>query len=87
MNSTIASRVIGLIAEQVGMDPAEITPKSTTEELKIDSLRMVDIIFSLEEEFDLTIQFNSNDPDGSNFKMNDVGDVITYMENLVKTEG
>ena len=82
MENNIAARVLTVIAQQLEMDASLVKPESTPEQLKIDSLRMVDIIFSLEEEFDVSIDFNANDPGAQGFKMDTVGDVITYMQKL-----
>lgn len=51
----LTRRVIEVIARTQGMKPAEISPDSTFEELGFDSLDGFEILFSLEEEFDLMI--------------------------------
>ena len=51
----LTRRVIEAIARTQGMKPAEISPDSTFEELGFDSLDGFEILFSLEEEFDLMI--------------------------------
>ena len=51
----LTRRVIETIARTQGMKPAEISPDSTFEELGFDSLDGFEILFSLEEDFDLTI--------------------------------
>ncbi len=51
----LTRRVIETIARTQGMKPAQISPDSTFEELGFDSLDGFEILFSLEEDFDLMI--------------------------------
>jgi acyl carrier protein len=45
-------------------------------------MKMVDIIFSLEEQFDLTIPFNSNSPELSEFGVSNLRDIVNLMTRL-----
>ena len=50
--ATIFERVRKIIAEQLGVDEADIAPKTSfVEDLNADSLDLVELIMSLEEEF------------------------------------
>ncbi len=53
---TTFETVANKIAEYVSCDASEIKEDSTLESLKIDSLDMVEIIMSLEEMFDISIE-------------------------------
>ena len=44
------------IAAQMKIDAATITPESTLETLKIDSLDMVEIVMTLEDELSITLE-------------------------------
>lgn len=44
-----------VISEQMEFDPDDIKPESTWEELKIDSLDIVDMIFTLESQYDIEL--------------------------------
>ena len=57
------SRVIKSIAKEVRLDPKLLTPTANFDELGIDSLDMVNIVFALEDEFGLQIpdEFNLSD--------------------------
>ena len=72
----ISQKVRRIIAEQTMQDIDDVKLESSPEELGLDSLKIVDIIFELEEEFDISIPFNFNDPAGSEFRMNNIGDGI-----------
>lgn len=83
MSNDIASRVLKVIANEVEMSVDDISPEATPEQLEIDSLGMIEIIFSLEEEFDVSIPYNANNVDNTGFAMNTIQDVIDSMEKLV----
>ena len=83
MAEEISQRVRKIIAEQTMNDIDDVKLESSPDELGLDSLKIVDIIFELEEEFDISIPFNFNDPAGSEFRMNSIGDVVQSIEKLV----
>ena len=50
--ATVFERVRKIIAEQLGVDESEITPQTSfVDDLNADSLDLVELIMSLEEEF------------------------------------
>lgn len=59
-NSAITARVIAIIADQAMIDLADISADTALADLNLDSLVMVEIVFALEEAFDVTVPFNAN---------------------------
>jgi len=80
---SIQDRVIAIIAEQAVLEPSDVTVDSTLEDLGIDSLGLVESIFAIEEAFDITIPFNANEPDKSDFDISSVAAIIAGIEKLV----
>lgn len=74
-DQTIESRIIDVIADQLGVTPADVTPASKfIEDLGADSLDGVELVMAIEEEFDIEI----NDEIGHGFKtLQDVVDHVT----------
>jgi len=73
--STIYDRLKGIVTEQLGVDEEEITPEASfVDDLNADSLDLVELIMSLEEEFGLEI----SDEDAE--KILTVGDAANYIE-------
>lgn len=73
--STIYDRLKGIVTEQLGVDEEEITPEASfVDDLNADSLDLVELIMSLEEEFGLEI----SDEDAE--KIVTVGDAANYIE-------
>jgi acyl carrier protein len=76
-------RVIAIIAEQALLDPADVREDMTLADLGIDSLGVVECIFAIEEAFDISIPFNANEPERSDFDISSVGRVIEGVGRLV----
>jgi acyl carrier protein len=80
---SIQDKVIAIIAEQAVLEPSDVTVDSTLEDLGIDSLGLVESIFAIEEAFDITIPFNANEPQKSDFDISSVAAIIAGIEKLV----
>jgi len=55
MSDEITQRVLKVIATSKRIPPETVTLDSTFEELQIDSMDAVEILFALENEFDISI--------------------------------
>ena len=68
-------KIRDIIANQLGIDPGTIKPESKlVDDLKTDSLDIVELIMDLEQEFDVEI------PDEELPKIQTVADIIGYLE-------
>ena len=71
----MVERLKKIVAEQLGVDESKIVPNARfTDDLNADSLDLVEMIMSLEEEFGVEI------PDEDAEKIVSVQDAITYIE-------
>ena len=74
---TIEQRVKDIIVEQLSVPADQVTPDAKfIEDLSADSLDTVELVMALEEEFGNEI------PDEEAEKLQSVGDVIKYIEEL-----
>lgn len=72
----ILEKLTGIIVDQLGVTADQVKPKATfVEDLAADSLDIVELVMSIEEEFDLQIA----DEDAEHIVT--VNDVITYIKN------
>jgi len=76
----VAGDVIAIIAKRVPAEKRNLSMADRLEDLGIDSFGAVEMIFDLEEKFDVQISYNSND---ARLDLETVGDVIGAIENLV----
>jgi acyl carrier protein len=75
-------KLIKIIADQLDVDPAKITPEShLMEDLKADSMDLVEMIMMLEEEFGIVIT------DESIYSYKTVGEITTFIENMLDKNG
>lgn len=79
---SIQEQVIAIIADQAMLEPSDIKMDATLEDLGIDSLGLVESIFAIEESFDITVPFNANDPQASDFDISSVAAIIAAVEKL-----
>jgi acyl carrier protein len=77
---TVAQRVIRVIAMNKKMAPEELSPETRFEDLKMDSLDALNMIFALEEEFNVDI------PNEEAANMKSVGEAIHGVEELLKAK-
>lgn len=71
----IFSKLKKIIVEQLGASEDNVKPEATfVDDLAADSLDIVELIMSIEEEFDLEI------PDQATEKIVTVGDVVEYIK-------
>jgi acyl carrier protein len=76
----IAQRVICVIAKNKKMAPEELSPATRFDNLKMDSLDALNMIFALEEEFDINI------PNEEAAKMKSVGEAIRGVGESLKAK-
>lgn len=73
--SAVEEKVIRIVSEQLGVPKEEITRESSfVDDLKADSLDVVELVMEFEDEFEVTI------PDEDYEKIRTVGDAIKYIE-------
>ncbi|GAA8273903.1 acyl carrier protein [Helicobacter pylori] len=75
LSSALFEQVRSIIAEQLNVDAAQVTPEvEFVKDLGVDSLDVVELIMALEEKFGIEI------PDEQAEKIVNVGDVVKYIE-------
>ncbi len=77
MSDQITERVIEVITKTQHLDAGAVKAESTFEELKIDSLDGLQILFALEEEF------NVNIPDDAAKQLKSVADIAAGIRTLI----
>lgn len=78
--SNVAQDVIEIIAKKARVDHPKIELSDRLEDLGLESLDSVEMIFDLEEKFDIQIPYNANSP-RADFET--VGEVVHAIERLI----
>ena len=75
---SVEEKVVEIVSEQLGVPKEEVGLDSVfVDDLKADSLDVVELVMEFEDEFDITI------PDDDYEKIRTVGDAINYIEKRV----
>lgn len=78
----IEAKVIDIVAEQMGVDKAEITRETSfTNDLNADSLDTVELVMEFEDEFETSI------PDDQAEKIQTVGQAIDFIKSSIGSDG
>lgn len=86
MTQAVQNKIVEIIAEQAVLDPSEVSVDMTIEELGLDSLGLVEAVFAIEENFEINVPFNANDPAASEFDITSVKSMIDAVNDLIKAQ-
>lgn len=83
MTFAVREKILAIIAEQVLRDVSDIPADAPLADLGLDSLAMVEVIFAIEEAFDIQIPFNANQGDPTNIDLSSVSSVVDAVQGLL----
>ena len=81
---TTLERLQRLLARDFGLEPARLQPDATLESLEIDSLRMIEILFCVEDEFRVTAP---SDPAQVASRVKTLGELAAFVDTLQAAPG
>ena len=77
-------QVLELVGELAGIDPKKISLLCKFEDLNLDSVAIVELIFSLEEKFNISIPFEGLDESELKKNFHDVSSLINHLRELLQ---
>jgi len=87
MSDEVSARIVEIVAEQALIDPADVTPETSLEQLGLDSLGVVEMVFAIEEAFDISVPFNANEPANTDFDISNVSHIVEGVKRLIAEKG
>ena len=66
------TKIAAIIADKLELEPGQIKPESNFNEMQVDSLYMVEILLSIESEFNVTIEDAT--------ELETVADLVKYVD-------
>jgi acyl carrier protein len=81
MQDQLTDRILKVIAKTQKLPDGKVSLDSSFEELNIDSMDGVNILFALENEFDITV------PDEDAKKIRSIRDIVDGVTRLVEAKG
>ncbi len=89
----IINAVRSIISKSLKIPVERLTPDSRLDELGAESLDVIEIVFGLEEKFDISIPFNADEkkrvaiPDDSGeMQFSTIGDIANVVERLIEAK-
>lgn len=82
MTESVQQQILAIVAKHADVDVATLKPESTLKEVGIDSLEAIEIIFDIEEHFDITLP--DRDP---NFDSETAQGLISAVETALAAKG
>lgn len=79
----IRKKIREIIALHVKLDVQNLSDNQSLEDQGIDSLSLVEIIFALEETFDIAVPYNTGDPDLDRIYTSSLAVFVTAIEGFV----
>ena len=78
--SSVLDRLARLLERDFSLAPGQLHPDATLEGLDIDSLRLIEIVFAIEDEFGITMPQDQGEIRG---RVKTLGDLAALVEELV----
>lgn len=82
-DGAIRKKIREIIALHVKLDVQDLSGNQSLEDQGIDSLSLVEIIFALEETFDIAVPYNTGDPDLDRIYTSNLAVFVTAIEGFV----
>jgi len=84
---SVEQKIIEILAEQALLLPSDLNMDMNLTDIGLDSMGLVETVFAIEEEFDISVPFNANDPAGSDFDVSTVRSIVDGVVALRAAQG
>jgi acyl carrier protein len=84
--ATVADRVREIVASHSLRSFDEVALSDRISDLGLDSLGVVEVIFAIEESFEISVPFNANDPNQGAFDLSTVGALVKAVEGVIAAQ-
>ncbi len=77
-DATVANKIFEIVAKERRLDRSTLTLDTRLEDIQIESVDLVEIIFAIEDEFDIDIP-----QDEKSFKLETMRDIVEGVQRLI----
>jgi acyl carrier protein len=74
--------IIEIVAKQAKVDGATLKRDTRLSELDLQSIDIVELIFAIEDKFDISVPYSPNDLESAGLSFETVGDLVGAVEKL-----
>lgn len=82
--SKVEEDIYDIVADKADVDRVKLVRDARLDDLEIESLDIVEIIFAIEEKFDIQIPYNANDAE---MEFETVGQVVDAVQKVIEEQG
>jgi acyl carrier protein len=82
----LAGEVIEVIAKQAKVEASTVNRETELADLNLESLDSIELVFALEEKFNIEIPFNANETNSAGITFTTAGNVIDAVSKLVEEQ-
>jgi acyl carrier protein len=84
--ATVADRVREIVASHSLRSFDEVALSDRISDLGLDSLGVVEVIFAIEESFEISVPFNANGPNQGALDLSTVGALVKAVEGVIAAQ-
>ncbi len=81
--SNIEEDIYDIIADKADVEREKLLREARLDDLEIESLDIVEIIFAIEEKFDIQIPYNANDTE---MEFETIGQVVDAVQKVIEEQ-
>mgnify|MGYP001390246173 FL=1 len=81
--SKVEEDIYDIVADKADVDRVKLVRDARLDDLEIESLDIVEIIFAIEEKFDIQIPYNANDAE---MEFETVGQVVDAVQKVIEEQ-
>ena len=78
----IENDIFDIVAKQAKVDCATLTRDTRLSELDLQSIDIIELIFAIEDKFDISVPYSPNDLNSAGISFETIGNVIDAVERL-----
>lgn len=82
----VERRILELFVQVTRLDVAQFRPELPLADTGIDSLGLVELIFAIEDEYDISVPFNANEQGRESAAFASVGELMEQVVSLVQSK-
>jgi acyl carrier protein len=75
--------IVNIVAKQAKVDAATLNRDSRLSDFDLQSIDIVELVFSIEDKFDIEVPYSPNDLDAAGISFETVGSLVDAVEKLI----
>ena len=78
--------IFEIVAKQAKTDPATLRRDTKLADLELQSIDVVELVFAIEEKFDIEVPYSPSDQNAAGISFQSVGEIIDAVDKLVAAQ-